>query len=102
MSETPEQQSGPEADKPAVDNTVVEAASENVEPSSEEAVEAAEASESVEVKEEAPAKPPVDDNKKWFIVNCQTSCENVAKLAIMDRIRTQRMEESFGEILIPL
>ena len=41
------------------------------------------------------------DEKKWYIVNTQTSCENLAKLAIEDRIKTQSMEDFFGDILIP-
>lgn len=39
--------------------------------------------------------------KKWYIVNVQTSCEGTAKKAIEEKIRTHKMEESFGEILIP-
>ena len=39
--------------------------------------------------------------KKWYIVNCQTSCENTAKAAIEERVRTLSMEEFFGDILIP-
>ena len=41
------------------------------------------------------------EEKKWYIVNVQTSCENIAKLAIEDRIKTKSMEDSFGEIIIP-
>ncbi|UYL08892.1 transcription termination/antitermination protein NusG [Bdellovibrio sp. SKB1291214] len=39
--------------------------------------------------------------KKWYIVNVQTSCENTAKKAIEEKIKTSKMEELFGEILIP-
>ena len=39
--------------------------------------------------------------KKWYIVNTQTGCENTAKSAIEERIRSQKLEEFFGEILIP-
>lgn len=39
--------------------------------------------------------------KKWYIVNVQTSCENVAKKAIEERIKTLGVEDQFGEILIP-
>lgn len=38
---------------------------------------------------------------KWYIVNTQTGCENIAKSAIEERIKTLRMEKSIGEILIP-
>lgn len=40
-------------------------------------------------------------DKKWYIVNCQTSCENTAKAAIEERVKTLNMEEFFGDILIP-
>jgi len=39
--------------------------------------------------------------KKWYIVNVQTGCENTAKNAIEERIRNQKLEDHFGEILIP-
>lgn len=39
--------------------------------------------------------------KKWYIVNVQTGCEATAKSAIEERIRSKKMEEMFGEILIP-
>jgi transcriptional antiterminator NusG len=41
------------------------------------------------------------EDKKWYIVNTQTSCENVAKTAIEERINTKNMQEFFGEILVP-
>ncbi|WP_413586562.1 transcription termination/antitermination protein NusG [Bdellovibrio sp. HCB274] len=40
-------------------------------------------------------------DKKWYIVNVQTSCENTAKKAIEEKIKTSKMEEFFGDILIP-
>lgn len=39
--------------------------------------------------------------KKWYIVNVQTSCENTAKKAIEEKIKSSKMEEFFGDILIP-
>lgn len=39
--------------------------------------------------------------KRWYIVNTQTSCENVAKNAIEERIKALKMEKYFGQILIP-
>lgn len=39
--------------------------------------------------------------KKWYIVNVQTSCEALAKTAIEERIKSKSMDEYFGEILIP-
>jgi transcriptional antiterminator NusG len=40
-------------------------------------------------------------DKKWYIVNTQTGCEQTAKSAIEERIKSQKMESLFGEILIP-
>lgn len=40
-------------------------------------------------------------DKKWYIVNVQTSCENTAKTAIEERIRSFGLQEQFGEVLIP-
>ncbi len=39
--------------------------------------------------------------KKWYIVNVHTGCEKTAKSAIEERIRSHKVEEQFGEILIP-
>jgi transcriptional antiterminator NusG len=39
--------------------------------------------------------------KKWYIVNCQTSCEAIAKTAIQERITSKQMQDLFGEILVP-
>jgi transcriptional antiterminator NusG len=39
--------------------------------------------------------------KKWYIVNVQTSCESIAKSAIEERVVSQGKEELFGDILIP-
>ena len=39
--------------------------------------------------------------KKWYIVNVQTSCEAIAKAAIEERVVSQGKEDFFGEILIP-
>lgn len=47
------------------------------------------------------AKKQEPQIKKWYIVNTQVSCENTAKTAIEERIRALKMEESFGQILIP-
>ncbi len=43
----------------------------------------------------------VENKKKWYIVNVQTSCEAIAKAAIQERVTSQQMQDSFGEILIP-
>ena len=39
--------------------------------------------------------------KKWYIVNVQTSCEAIAKAAITERSNSQGMQDLIGEILIP-
>lgn len=39
--------------------------------------------------------------KKWYIANTQTGCEQTAKSAIEEKIRSSKMEKYFGEILIP-
>lgn len=46
-------------------------------------------------------KPEKVLEKKWFIVNTQTGCENIAKTAIEERIRSLKVEKMFGDILIP-
>lgn len=38
---------------------------------------------------------------KWYIVNTQTSCEQMAKASIEERVRSLHMEDKFGQILIP-
>lgn len=39
--------------------------------------------------------------KKWYIVNTQSSCEHTAKAAIEQRIKDFKADEYFGDILIP-
>ena len=39
--------------------------------------------------------------KKWYIVTTQSGCEGTAKTAIEDKIRKQKLEKWFGQILIP-
>ncbi len=39
--------------------------------------------------------------KKWYIINAQSGQEQKAKLAIQERIKSLKMEELFGEVLIP-
>lgn len=38
---------------------------------------------------------------KWYIVNTQTSCEQMAKASIEERVRSLHLEDKFGQILIP-
>jgi len=39
--------------------------------------------------------------KKWFVVTTYSGYENKVKAALQERIRQHKMEERFGEILIP-
>lgn len=41
------------------------------------------------------------EGMKWYIVNTQTSCENIAKSSIEERARSLKKEDQFGQILIP-
>lgn len=38
---------------------------------------------------------------KWYIVNVQTSCEQMAKASVEERVRSLHLEDKFGQILIP-
>lgn len=40
-------------------------------------------------------------NKKWYVVTTYSGYENKVKAALQERIRQHKMEERFGEILIP-
>ena len=39
--------------------------------------------------------------KKWYIINVMSGCELKAKSAIEERIKSNKLETMFGEILIP-
>jgi len=39
--------------------------------------------------------------KKWYIINAQSGQEQKAKLALQERIKTNKMEAFFGDVLIP-
>ena len=54
-----------------------------------------------EIPNDQAATKPVNPNLKWFIVNVQTSCEQMAKASIEERVRSLHLEEKFGQILIP-
>lgn len=43
----------------------------------------------------------MSDDKKWYIVNVQTSCEAIAKASIENNVSLKGMDEKFGDILIP-
>lgn len=40
-------------------------------------------------------------DKKWYIINTQSGCEATAKSAIEERVKSQKLEQYFGDILIP-
>ena len=50
-----------------------------------------------DVAEAAPAAP----GKKWYVVTTYSGYEAKVKSGLMERIRQFKMEEKFGEILIP-
>jgi transcriptional antiterminator NusG len=39
--------------------------------------------------------------KRWYIVNVYTGSENVARAGLLERVKSEGMDELFGEILIP-
>lgn len=43
----------------------------------------------------------MEDTKKWYIVNVQSSCEQTAKTSIEKRIAAAGVQEAFGEVLVP-
>ncbi len=47
------------------------------------------------------ASAPLNENMKWYVVHTYSGYEQKAKLALKERIRQQRMESSFAEVLIP-
>lgn len=49
----------------------------------------------------APAEPP-PNNKRWYVVKVQSSREESIKDAIERRVRIERLEEFFGQIIIPV
>ena len=42
-----------------------------------------------------------ENDMKWYVVHTYSGHENRAKLSLLERIRTNKMEDSFGEVLIP-
>lgn len=41
------------------------------------------------------------EEKKWFVVTSYSGFENKVKLALQERIRQFKMEDKFGEIMVP-
>ena len=45
--------------------------------------------------------PAPSAGKKWYVVTTYSGYENKVKSALQERIRQHRMEDKFGEIMIP-
>ena len=43
----------------------------------------------------------MSESMKWYIVNCQVGCENTAKTSIIERSKTMKLQDHFGDILVP-
>lgn len=39
--------------------------------------------------------------KRWYVVHTYSGHENKARLSLLDRVRTQNLQEKFGQVLIP-
>src|SRR3954462_11786 len=53
--------------------------------------------------EDAPQLGSLEKNPKlkWYVVHTQTMCEEKAKSTLLDRIRVNKLEGKFGEIVVP-
>jgi transcriptional antiterminator NusG len=49
-----------------------------------------------------PEAPPVENNKKWYVVKVQSNREDTIKEAIERRVKKEGLEEFFGQIIIPV
>lgn len=49
----------------------------------------------------ADAQAGSGEEKKWYVVTTYSGYENKVKLALQERIRQYRMDDKFGEILVP-
>jgi len=49
-----------------------------------------------------PEAPPVQSNKKWYVVKVQSNREDTIKEAIEKRVKKEGLEEFFGQIVIPV
>src|SRR5262249_25288961 len=41
------------------------------------------------------------DTKRWYVVHTYSGHENRARLSLLERIKQEKLEQYFGEILIP-
>jgi len=54
-----------------------------------------------EIETENASSEPAARTKKWYVVTTYSGYENKVKQALVERIRQFKMEDRFGEILIP-
>ena len=55
--------------------------------------------------DQAPAEPtptPGPDNKRWYVIKVQSGREESIKEAIERRVKIEGLQESFGEIIVPV
>lgn len=50
----------------------------------------------------AEAAPPIDDNKKWYVVKVASGREESIKDAIERRVKIEGLQDCFGRIVIPV
>lgn len=63
---------------------------------------ASEASSAASPTESAVAAPPEPDNKLWYVVKVQSGREESIKDAIERRVKIEGLQDSFGQIIIPV
>lgn len=49
----------------------------------------------------APAEAPSGPTKRWYVVHTYSGHENRAKLSLLERIKNAKLQDHFGDILIP-
>src|SRR5216684_1581766 len=52
--------------------------------------------------EESKPEPAAPNNKRWYVVKVQSGREESIKDAIERRVKIERLEEFYGQILIPI
>jgi transcriptional antiterminator NusG len=57
--------------------------------------------EAVSAETNMPEQSDNTSDMKWYVVHTYSGHENRAKLSLLERIKTNKMEEHFGEVLIP-
>ncbi len=90
----------PETDADNVDTLEDEAPEEDVSDEVDEADEPTD--EDAPEEQAAPVVEPPVDNKRWYIVKVQSNREDSIKRAILRRVKIDGLEESFGQIVIPV